>query len=70
MVAVTEKGIRTPQAGGQREPGKAPRRLWRRLLKTFRGLLTRDRYDPSKHYMRGPGPASLRRAGRITNSDG
>jgi hypothetical protein len=64
MVAVTDKTIRTSQTSGPRGPGKAPRSLWSRLLRPFRGLIGRDRYEPAKHYMRGPGPASLRRANK------
>jgi hypothetical protein len=37
--------------------------LWRRLgaLKRYIGALWGERYDPAKHYMRGPGPKTLKR---------
>jgi hypothetical protein len=69
MVAVTDKTIGTSQGGGQRGPGKASRSLWSRLLRPFRGLIGRDRYEPAKYYMRGPGPASLRRANEGENTE-
>jgi hypothetical protein len=68
MVAVADKGIGT-QTGDERGPEKSPTRFWSRLLRTFHGLIKRDRYDPAKHYMRGPGPASLRREDRVVNND-
>jgi hypothetical protein len=46
-----------PQRRGQR-------RFVSKILKTIRDFLKRKRYEPARHYMRGPGPASLQRAKR------
>jgi hypothetical protein len=68
MVAVANKGLGAPQTG-ERGPKKAPRRFWRALLKAIHDLIRRERYEPAKHYMRGPGPASSLRAGRTKAGD-
>ena len=63
MVAVVNKGVGSPRSSGERGPEKAPG-FAGRLLKAFRDFFRRDRYDPARHYMRGPGPASSQRSGR------
>jgi hypothetical protein len=69
MVAVVSKGVNTPQSSGERGPGQAPRRFWSRLLKAIHGMIKWDRYEPARHYMRGPGPASSQRSARIEGDD-
>jgi hypothetical protein len=69
MVAVVSKGAGPPQASGERGPERAPRRIWSRLLKAIHGLIKWDRYEPARHYMRGPGPASSQRSARIVGDD-
>jgi hypothetical protein len=41
------------------------RRFLKRLIRTV-VQKWHDRYEPSKHYMRGPGPATQTRMGRDT----
>ena len=62
MVAIANKPIESPQASGPRGPKSARKSIWRGLMKFWHGLIGRDRYEPAKYYMRGPGPASQRRA--------
>ena len=62
MVAAVRKGVSTPQ--GSRGPEPAPRRSWSELLKAIHGFVRWDRYEPARHYMRGPGPASSQRSDR------
>jgi hypothetical protein len=64
MVAITNKGVGAPAGNGKRGPEKAPSRFGRRLLKAIRNFFKRERYEPARHYMRGPGPASSRRTER------
>jgi hypothetical protein len=69
MVAVVNKGVGATRTG-ERGPEKAPRTLWSRLLKAIHELAKRDRYEPARHYMRGPGPASSQRLNKIESDDG
>jgi hypothetical protein len=64
MVAMISKGG-APQASGERGSNKTPLSFWGRLLKAVHDFIKRDRYEPAKHYMRGPGPASSQRSRRI-----
>jgi hypothetical protein len=59
MAAIVSKGVGDPKTG-QRGPERAPGRFWSRLVRAISGLLKRQRYEPARHYMRGPGPASSR----------
>jgi hypothetical protein len=56
--------MRADTANGQRH---RPHRLGSRILKAIRDFLKRERYEPARHYMRGPGPASLQRAKQPRN---
>jgi hypothetical protein len=69
MVAIVSEGVGTPQANGKRGPEQAPRNFWSRLLKAIHDLIKWDRYEPARHYMRGPGPASSQRSNRIEGND-
>jgi len=59
MAAIVSKGVGGPQTG-QRGPERAPGRFWSRLLRAISGFFKRRHYEPARHYMRGPGPASSR----------
>lgn len=69
MVAITNKGVGAPAGNGKRGPEKAPSGFGSRLLRAIRNFFKRERYEPARHYMRGPGPASSRRSKR-TERDG
>jgi hypothetical protein len=69
MVAIANKPIETPQSSGPRGPKSVRNSVWRGLLKVWHGLVRRDRYEPAKHYMRGPGPASQRRANKAGDDE-
>jgi hypothetical protein len=64
MVAIVNKGGGAAQTGGARGSNQAPRSFWDRLLKAIHGFIKRERYEPARHYMRGPGPASSQRSNR------
>ena len=64
MVAIVNKGGGAPQTSG-RGSNQAPRRFWGRLFKTLHDFIKRERYEPARHYMRGPGPKSSQRSNRI-----
>jgi hypothetical protein len=64
MVAMTSKGGGAPQASGERG-SKTPLSFLGRLLKAVHDFIKRERYEPAKYYMRGPGPASSQRSRRI-----
>jgi hypothetical protein len=61
MVAMTSKGGGAPQTSGKRGSNKTPLSFLGRLLKAVHDFIRRERYEPAKYYMRGPGPASSRR---------
>jgi hypothetical protein len=69
MVAVADKGVGAPRKSGQRGPEKAPSGFGGRLLRAIRNFLKRERYEPARHYMRGPGPASSRLSNRTERDD-
>ena len=69
MVAIVNKGGGAPQTSGQRGSNNAPRSFWGRLLNAIHGFIKRERYEPAKHYMRGPGPASSQRSNRTDGDD-
>jgi hypothetical protein len=69
MAAGVSKSISTPQTRGGRGPERAPRKFWSRLLKAIHELVKWDRYEPARHYMRGPGPASSQRSNRTQDGD-
>jgi hypothetical protein len=60
MVAEMNKGVGTPQSGTREKT--PPRGFWSRLIRKIRHAIKRDRYEPARHYMRGPGPASSQRS--------
>jgi hypothetical protein len=62
VVAIVNKGSGAPRTGRERGSNTAPRSFWRRLLKAVHDHVKWESYAPEKYYMRGPGPASLRRA--------
>jgi len=64
MVAVVDQGVGPPLNSGERGPEKASLGFGGRLVKAIRDLIKRDRYEPARHYMRGPGPASSQRSDR------
>jgi hypothetical protein len=68
MAAAVSKGINTPQGSGKRGPEPAPRRFWSGLLKAIHDLIKWERYEPARHYMRGPGPASSQRSTRTKDT--
>jgi hypothetical protein len=68
MVAAVSKGV-GPQTSGKRGPEQAPGSFWSRLLRAIHGLIKWDRYEPARHYMRGPGPASSQRSNRAEDGD-
>jgi hypothetical protein len=65
MVAIVNKGGGAPQTSGQRGSNQAPRSFWARLLKAIHSFIKRERYEPARYYMRGPGPASSQRSNRV-----
>ena len=65
MVAIVNREGGAPQTSGERGSNKASPGFWGRLLKAIHGFIKRDRYEPAKHYMRGPGPASSQRSRQI-----
>jgi hypothetical protein len=69
MVAVAGKGVGGPRTSGERGPEKAPSGFGGRLLRAIRKFLKRERYEPARHYMRGPGPASSQRANKTPRDD-
>ena len=69
MVAVANKGVGAPRSSGERGPEKTPPGFGGRLLKAIRDFIKRDRYEPARHYMRGPGPASSQRSDRTEGDD-
>ena len=69
MAAVVSKGVSTPPGSGKRGPEPAPWRFWSGLLKVIHDLIKWDRYEPARHYMRGPGPASSQRSNRTKDGD-
>jgi hypothetical protein len=64
MVAIVNRGGGGPQTSGERGSNKAPRSFWGRLLKAIHDYVKRERYEPARYYMRGPGPASSKRSRR------
>jgi hypothetical protein len=69
MVAIANREGGSPPTSGGRGPEMAPRGFWDRLRKAIHGLVKRDRYEPARHYMRGPGPASSRRSNGTEGND-
>lgn len=69
MVAVAKRGVGTPQTGGEHRPEKVPSGFLGRLFKAIHDFIRRDHYEPAKHYMRGPGPASSQRTNRSEGDD-
>lgn len=65
MVVMVSKGGDAPETSGKRGSNKTPLSFWGRLLKAVHDFIKRERYEPAKYYMRGPGPASSQRSRRI-----
>ena len=59
MAAIVTKGVEGPKTG-QRGYERAPGRFRSRLVRAITRLLKHPRYEPARHYMLGPGPASSR----------
>jgi len=56
------------ELSAQAPPVLAPEKLWQLLATTvsgFRNAISEWSYRPEEHYMRGPGPKSLRKISRI-----
>jgi hypothetical protein len=65
MVAIVNKGGGAPPRRGEHGSNRAPRNFFGRLLKALHDFIKRERYEPARHYMRGPGPASSQRSNRV-----
>jgi hypothetical protein len=62
MVAIVNKSGGARPSRGERGSNRTRGDFFGRLLKALQNFIKRERYEPAKHYMRGPGPASSQRS--------